>query len=201
VASLEGRSASTTELVREPLELVHHHPGRLRVRAEAFRDEADGPSPLRAATLAIDGVTRVDHNPRTGSVLVEYEPGVAEPDHILVEIARAAGLAPVAEDALRRARSPSLVAVGVVQELNAVVGELTGQKADLRSLVPAGLAALSAYSWAFGKEPRLPRWDNLLWWSYSVFMNHHREEIERSADERRLAREERATVAPRPPAA
>jgi hypothetical protein len=83
-----------------------------------------------------------------------------------------------------------------VQELNSIAAELTGYRADLRSLVPAGLAALSAYSFAVSKEPRLPRWDNLLWWSYSIFLNHHRREIEVSAEERRLERERRRALEP-----
>ena len=164
------------------------------MRAEVFRagtgaDASRVASELREATLGIPGVTRFEHNARTGSILIEYEPGHAEPDSILAELARTAGIAPCAEGALARARSPALLAVGAVQELNAIAGELTGQKADLRSLIPAGLAALSAYSFATSKEPRMPRWDNLLWWSYSVFLNHHWDEIERSGEERRLARE------------
>jgi len=168
---------------------VHHHPGRLRVRAEAFR-QGDVAGHVREAALALPGVVRVEHNARSGSVLVEYEPGMAEPDALLAEVAAAGNLAPCDDGALARMRSPALVAVGAVQELNAIAGELTGQRADLRALVPAGLVALTAYSLLRGTEPRLPRWDNLLWWSYSVFMNHHRDEIEASAAERRLERAE-----------
>lgn len=176
-----------TEVVREALELVHHHPGRLRVRAETFRAEGPLAGQVREAILAMPGVTRFEHSVRTGSVLIEYEPGLTEPDSILSHLAEAAGVLPCAEGALARARTPAILAVGAVQELNAIAAELTGYKADLRSLVPAGLAALSAFSLIAGKEPRLPRWDNLLWWSYSLFFDHHREEIRRSAEGRRLA--------------
>jgi hypothetical protein len=201
--------SATTEVVREVLELVHHHPGRIRVRADVFRVGEGRDARARdasAALRAVPGVTRFDHNARTGSVLIEYEPGLAEPGVILGRLAEAAGLV-VADEALARSRTPALVAVGALQELNAIASELTGHKADLRSLVPAGLAALSAYSLATSKEPVLPRWDNLLWWSYSIFLNHHRAEIEVSAEERRLARVERAErtdraeLADRPPPA
>jgi hypothetical protein len=186
--------APTAEVVREPLELGHHHPGRLRVRAELFR-LGEGDPRVRDAAAAMrgmPGVTRFEHNARTGSVLVEYEPGLARPDELLARLAEAAGVAPCANEALARARTPALIAVGALQEVNAIAAELTGQTADLRSLVPAGLAALSAYAWVTSKEHRLPRWDNLLWWSYSVFMNHHWAEIEVSAEERRLARAARS---------
>src|SRR5260221_9538254 len=87
---------------REPLTLVHHHPGRLRVRADAFREGAAGPpgappptagpggadeppgeglrpvDRVRAALDAEPGIAAFLHNPRTGSILVEYEPGLAD---------------------------------------------------------------------------------------------------------------------------
>jgi len=185
-------AGSATDVVREVLELVHHHPGRLRVRAEVFRKDPELADRVRVATLGIPGVTHFDHSARTGSILIEYQPGLAEPDAILAHVARAAGVSPCADDAIARARTPAVVAVGAMQELNAIASELTGHKADLRALVPAGLAVLSAYSLATSKQHRLPRWDNLLWWSYSVFLNHHRKEIEASAEERRLARLERS---------
>ncbi len=177
-------------VVQEALELVHHHPGRLRVRAHAFADGAGRVDVVREAMLAVPGITRFEHSLRTGSILLEYEPGLAEPDAILHKLATSAGLAACGDHALARARTPAIVAVGAVQELNAIASELTGHKADLRSLIPAGLAALSAYSWVAGKEPRLPRWDNLLWWSYSVFLSHHWREVEASAEERRRVRTE-----------
>jgi hypothetical protein len=156
---------------------------------------------VREATLGIPGVTRFEHSVRTGSILIEYEPGLAEPDEILTQLAAAAGIAPCADDALARTRTPALIAVDAVQELNAIASELTGHKADLRSLVPAGLAALSAYAFITSPEPRLPRWDNLLWWSYSAFLNHHREEIARSGEERRLAHQEKRAHQESEPAA
>ncbi len=194
MAGNDSGTVATAEVVREVLEVVHHHPGRLRVRAEVFRGGPDVDGRVREAAAvmrALPGVARFAHNPHTGSLLIEYEPGLAQPDEILAQLADAAGVLPCDHRALSLSRSPALIAVGAMQEINAIAGELTGQKADLRTLVPVGLAALSAYAFATSKEPRLPRWDNLLWWSYSVFMNHHRSEIETSGEERRLARVER----------
>jgi len=184
----EGAPSGASSVMRGVLELVHHHPGRLRVRAEAFRADPALAERAREAALGIPGVIRFHSSVRTGSFLIEYQPGLAEPDRILEHIAHATGVTPCPPDALARARTPALVAVAAMQELNEIAAELTGHKADLRALVPTGLAALSAYAFVTSKEPRLPRWDNLLWWSYSVFMNHHRADIEASAEERRLAR-------------
>jgi hypothetical protein len=165
---------------REPLVIVHHHPGRIRVRADSFRHDGGALDLVREKLEALPGIIRVSHNHSSGSMLVEYEPGHAEPDAILGRIAEAAGLDRAIDEreARRRGQGPGLVAIEVVDELNIITHELTGWRADLRVIVPAALAGVAAYSFVAGKD-RLPRWDNLLWWSYSLFKNHHHHEIER----------------------
>ena len=162
---------------RATLSLIHHHPGRLRVRAEPLRD-LDAAAKVRTALEAEPGITSVAHSPTTGSLLVEYQPGLADPESILARIAGAAGLEPPSEEERQIRREPGLIAIEAAHELNVMVEELTGYRADLRTIVPAGLAALSAYSFVVGKD-RLPRWDNLLYWSYNIFAQLHRREIER----------------------
>jgi hypothetical protein len=159
------------------------------VRSHAFREAAEGEAHALAARVresleAVAGVARVTHSERTGSLLIEYEPGLAEPDAIIAHVARIAGLVSPFDRSgrLRPTTSPAELAIEATRELNAVVYEATGLKADLRLLAPAALAALSAYSFVFNKkEPRLPRWDNLLYWSYNVFSQLHQREIQRGA--------------------
>lgn len=166
---------------REALVIVHHHPGRIRVRAETFRYGATILDLVRSKLEAMPGIIRVTNSSRSGSMLVEYEPGHAEPDAILGGIADAAGLDRAIDEreARRRDPGPGLVAVEVVQELNAIAHELTGWRADLRVMVPTALAGLAAVSFAVSKETRIPRWDNLLYWSYTIFSSLHGREIER----------------------
>jgi hypothetical protein len=134
---------------------------------------------VREAIEQRPGVTRFSHNARTGTLLVEYQPGLAEPDDVLEHIADAAGLERPGKGAIRAlGRTPALLAVDAARELNAIAAELTGSRADLRALVPAALAALGAYSFVVHKDSRLPRWDNLLYWSYNVFFSLHRREID-----------------------
>jgi hypothetical protein len=45
-------------------------------------------------------------------------------------------------------------------------------------MVPAALAGVAAYAFVAQKGKRLPRWDNLVYWSYSIFQTLHRREIE-----------------------
>ena len=63
-------------------------------------------------------------------------------------------------------------------EYNDIVYEVLGHRTDLRTLVPAGMAVLAAYSWVKSPEARLPRWDNLVYWSYNIFSHLHRREID-----------------------
>jgi hypothetical protein len=160
------------------LELVHHHPGRLRVRADAFRQRPAVVDTVREAIEALPGITRFTHTQRTGSLLVEYEPGFIEPDQIVEQIADSAELERPRSDVVAQHRAPAVVAVGAARELNALSMELTGSQIDLRVLVPTALAALGAYSFVYGKDARLPRWDNLLYWSYNIFVSLHRREID-----------------------
>jgi hypothetical protein len=161
---------------RESLALVHHHPGRLRVRAEAFQDAATVDA-VRAALDAEPGITSVAHNARTGSILVEYEPGLAGAEGILLRIASAACLEMPPDDGRYHGRGAANVTIGAARELNGAVNELTGGRADLRALVPAGLAALSMVA-LVRNGATLPRWDSLLYWSYNIFQQLHRREID-----------------------
>ena len=173
----------------EALELVHHHPGRLRVRAAVLRDDAELAGRVSHALEAMPGIARVTHNARTGSVLVEYEPGLAEPTAIAERIAATANLlSPFDPRAAKPVFKPAGALIEGTRELNAIAEELTGGRVDLRSIVPAALAGAAAYSFAYGKGPRLPRWDNLLYWSYSVFASLHAREIERGGATRGAVR-------------
>jgi hypothetical protein len=179
-------SPAKASVERDALELVHHHPGRLRVRANALRAEEDESRATAVAArvshgmAAVPGIARLTHNARTGSLLIEYEPGLVEPDAIIARIAQLAELLSPFDPSVHRANpgSPATIAIEATREVNAVVYELTGWRTDLRFLAPAALAALGVYSFAFNKkEPRLPRWDNLLYWSYNIFTALHQREI------------------------
>jgi hypothetical protein len=167
---------------------VHHHPGRLRVRAGAFR-EGDAVDRVRAALDGEPGISAVSHNERTGSLLIEYEPGLADAEAILSTIAAAAGLDPPADEGPAVVKKPALIAIDAAREANEIVAELTGYKTDLRTLVPMGLAAMAVYSAAASKHELLPRWDNLLYWSYNIFCHLHGREIQQSAAARAGAAE------------
>jgi hypothetical protein len=161
-------------MAREALKLVHHHPGRLRLRAIAFEHDTARVERVRARLDAMPGVVSFEHRPTTGSVLVVYQPGLVEPDVIVAAVAEAGDL-DLPRDEPRDPNKPALVAVEVGREINAAIADLTGARADLKTLVPGGLAALATYAFVQQKGERLPRWDNLLYWSWSIFRDLNRD--------------------------
>jgi len=52
---------------------IHHIPGRLRVRLPALKANAAAGLDLERTLTQVGGVTAVDINPLTGSVLVHYD--------------------------------------------------------------------------------------------------------------------------------
>lgn len=167
----------------EPLRLVHHHPGYVRVRAGAFlQPAADNPTlaAARAAAEALPGFRSWSHNPMTGSAVIEYDPAALEADDLLKHIASGAGF-PRLEVATRiKMNRQELVSAFMdgVQDINRTFGQLTGERTDLRELVPVALAAVSVVSFVVNDpSSRLPHWFSSLYRSYRVFMHWHRREV------------------------
>jgi copper chaperone CopZ len=163
------------------LTVAHHHPGHLRLRSRALEGLAGSERGAAAANAlrAVDGVREVQASAHTGSILVLYDPRLVGPDALVGAAARSTGIAigsgkarPGDEDRL------AYVAIDVVREANTLVQDLTHHRADLRVLVPAALAGLAAWS-LVERGARLPSWDNLLYWSYSVFLAVNAPELHR----------------------
>ena len=169
--------------IEEPLRLVHHHPGYLRIRAGAFLQPQDNDPVVTAARTAAEtapGFRSWSLNPKTGSVVIEYDPGELEADDLLKHIAKSAGLQGVEISTSRKMNREELVSTFLdsVQGVNQVASQLTGERADLRELVPAALAAVSVVSLVFNEDRGLlPFWSSALYHSYRVFMQWHRPEV------------------------
>lgn len=162
---------------RDILRLVHHHPGRLRLRSEAFQDEDAAALRARDALVASGAVLRVEHDAETGSLLVEYEPGRIPPDTILERAAEAAGLELDLEGARRPDRTHGEHFLQACRRINEAAYEMTGFRVEPRTLLPIGVGALSAVFFVMNRGQRMPRWDNLAYWSLSLFAMLHGREI------------------------
>lgn len=53
---------------------IHHVPGRIRVRSNAFRCYGEKADTARRQLMAMDGVRHVEVNPRAASIIVQYDP-------------------------------------------------------------------------------------------------------------------------------
>jgi hypothetical protein len=161
------------------LKVAHHHPGRLRLRSRALEGDhgAATAADAVAAIREIAGVAECVTSSRTGSVLITYDPRLVGPDTIIDAASRRTGIALGSGRAkLGDEDRLAYIAIDVAREVNTLVQELTHHRADLRVLVPLALAGLSAVSLA-ERGARLPSWDNLLYWSYSIFMAVNEREI------------------------
>jgi Heavy metal associated domain 2 len=145
--------------------LVHHHPGRLRIRGPSLERSTRVAIRARDVLGGVSGVARVVHNETSGSLLVEYAPEAIQADAILSKIGEA-GIR--LEDNPRRADVARAV-VGAVRELNAHVAGATHGAADLHGVVSFLLGVGAVASFVTGRGPRFPRWDSLLYWSYTFF--------------------------------
>jgi hypothetical protein len=144
----------------------------------------------QTAAEAVPGVHSWLLNPKTGSAVIEYDPDTLDTDDLLKHIAKSAGLRGVEILKGRDMNREELVSafLDTVQDVNQVVSEMTGRRADLRELVPIALAATSVVSFVLNDErSRLPHWGSALYRSYRIFMQWHRREV-RSRE--RLARQE-----------
>ena len=57
---------------------IHHVPGRLRVRVPSVKGNPECGGVVEASMRGISGVKHVRSNTLTGSVVVEYDPGVTD---------------------------------------------------------------------------------------------------------------------------
>ena len=167
----------------EPLRLVHYHPGYLRIRAKAFLWAEENDPVVTASRAAADtvlGFRSWSLNPKTGSVVIQYEPGAVEADDLLKHIAKCAGFRGVEIATRKKVNRQEVVSrfLDTMQGINRAVDQLTGGRADLRELTPAAMAALSIVSFMLNQNRgRIPEWSGLLYHSYRVFMHWHRPEV------------------------
>ena len=156
------------------LRVVHHHPGRLRVRARSLERDA---SRTRAAVEAMrrrKDVAGVRAQDLTGSILVEYDPERVDGGALLEALANALQLSVEVTPARKSVARAITDAARAADER---VSVLTRGRLNLRSGVPVAMGIGSVASLLWARDRRAPRWDNLLYWAFACFMalNHEPE--------------------------
>lgn len=168
--------------------VVHHIPGRLRVRLPKSRRDPRFFRDLQEFVQGLGGVRHVEVNPATGSILVQYEPeshdevralmqsaadadpfeappGLGDADELVEQIEKEA-------EFLGAHSELALHVVKSMKSLNQTVREATDNTLDLKVLLPAAFAV-----WAFfsvGVEVSTPLWVSLGIFSFNSFVALHR---------------------------
>lgn len=154
---------------RRSLIVAHHHPGRLRVRARALEGDAQLRRVACAAIGGHEGV-RSALDTETGSILVEYDPERVDAGALLSAIAEATALTvALPEPQPRPAGATAHEVFEAARALDRHVARWTGGRVDLRVAVPATLGVASVASLLLSAQARTPRWDNLLYWGFTLF--------------------------------
>src|SRR5262249_16792727 len=137
------------------IRVVHAIPGRIRLKVTQVRKNPALASEIQARLATVEGISQVEANPLTGSVLLIYEaPDIASSDSLRVLAEPLAALFPefdpkdlIAQQptATDGAPSRSSLAGGITSffgTLNTEVQQVTGGNADLKILLPLTLFAL-----------------------------------------------------------
>jgi Heavy metal associated domain 2 len=165
--------------------VVHHIPGRLRVRLPRASRDPRVLAELREFVSGLGGVRQVEINPVTGSILVHYHPESREQIQSLISRGNGSMDAPpeltgvddLAENIEKEAEflaghsTLAFHVVNAVKALNREVRDATDNTIDLKVLLPAGLAV-----WAFfkaGAEISTPLWVTLAIFSFNSFVALH----------------------------
>jgi hypothetical protein len=172
----------TTESDVGGVRVVHAIPGRVRLKVAQVRKNPALAGEVQTRLAAAPGISRVEVNPLTGSVLMLYEaPDAASPDALRALAEPLAAFFPgfdLTDFVVRRpsatngaGTAPSL-ASGVASffaALNSEVKQMTGGNADLRILLPSALFLFGVGGVLMSEKLPLPTWYDLLWFSLGTF--------------------------------
>ena len=173
--------------------IVHHIPGRLRLKVPGAKGNSVFMDQVRAALTSVEGVSEIEVNPVTGSVLVHYDPEAFENFHDNVhEHATRNNLFAIqpkrsppkltevdeAVDALEEeaqylaARSHTArVIVDFLHDLDLNVKKYSRNTVDLKVLVPLGLAFYTIAVMELAAAT--PMWATLGLFSFNHFLELH----------------------------
>jgi hypothetical protein len=150
--------------------VVHRSPGRLRVRVDRVRHDADLVQRIVERLSRVPGVTRIETAPETGSVLVLFEPSRFDEER-LERAAREGDLFQLTQQPVEPQYAPRNGGLvhSVWQNANIAVSQRSRGPLDLRTLVPLALVV-----WAIRQiltERPLARtpWYTLLWYAWGIY--------------------------------
>lgn len=167
-ARLEDMSRTSLLNRRGPIGTESNLPGRVRFRCEALvgNDEAQGR--LTNNLRNLPGVSSVEVNVLSGSILIHYDDEVLTPELLFTAVLKLLGL----EDEFLTTPQPALAGElkKVGSSLNRAVYDMTGGTTDLWTSLFIVLAVVGVYK--LRREPgnAFPGGGTLLWWTFNSLL-------------------------------
>jgi len=164
--------------------ILHHIPGRLRIRVPEAKHNQALLEKLREALLSAPGVEAVDCNPLTGSMLIHYAPGPVgklpaflsahngSPPPFSVHAPQS--IHPAGKVRRRRPGQHSEAAksiMGFFGDLDDAIRTATGDQLDLRVLFPLAAAVLGIA--LMRRANATPLWLTMVIFGFSSFLVLH----------------------------
>jgi hypothetical protein len=187
-------------MATKEVQLAHYIPGRIRIRVSKVKGNASLAEDIRQNFSAIAGIHKVEANPLTGSVLVEYDPQMIGSLGSLIAMVDTFGVLPggldpenieqLVDDLMNGTHkgasqeTPLSLGSGIAGffgVLNDEIAKLTGGAADLRALVPITLFGFGLRDLLFSDKITSPAWYNFFWFAFSTFNTLHRNEQRRGS--------------------
>jgi hypothetical protein len=164
---------------------VHHHiPGRLRIRVPAAKGEEELLRKLSSAIAKVPGISEVEYNQITGSILIRYswqehsnlnslDAGLSA-SSVPIVMKKAISDEQPSNDRRRRRGRRSLAATKVdsfFRQLDKEIRSATDDELDLKFILPLVVGALGIYSLRHWSTT--PLWLTLLIFAFHSFLSLH----------------------------
>jgi hypothetical protein len=182
-------------MAAQAIQVVHFLPGRVRVKLSGLKGNTALAREVQHTLVAIDGIQHVEVSPITCSVLVLYDPGMAESFTLkslnaevvdsLTALADALGLSleDIDMDELQRwlhatrngthPGTPGDLGSGfgtLFSSINAGVAQTTSGLGDLRLFIPLTLCFLGFRSLLLTEQLTFPSWYDYLWFAFGTYV-------------------------------
>jgi hypothetical protein len=156
--------------------IVHATKGRIRIKLDREALTPELVDDLRAALSRTPGVTSVEARPRTGSVIVGYDPSQLDADEVanILHASASVNLEAPPEPAPRAATGTVSTTAHTIHrafhEVDVRIAGVTGGRWDLRTAVPIAFALLAVRQIVVGGvQASTAPWYVLAWYAFDSF--------------------------------
>lgn len=183
---------SSARQAARPARIVHHVPGRLRIKVLGVRAESEFLAAVQSVIGAVHGVDLVRVNPSSSSIVIHYTPSDTifhfrlQQDPALGSLLELNG-----EDALLAEIDEAVTAsvrylerhsrlaesiVSTAEQLDSNLRKVSDGYLDLKVLLPLGVAVATSLHKA--RNRGTPMWLSLSTFAFNAFLSLHRQRID-----------------------